>query len=188
MRNGKGGKSRSVFLGHTARSALWKYLEDRKRRRKELTGEKDLARIEALFCTGTSGHMSCVNLLHMIQGIGRRVDVEGANVHRWRHTFAINMLRNGCNPYALQEAAGHSDMETVRLISRSWIRTCAGRWPVRHPPISGDYSRPRGEPRSAPGDESALDRPSGSKQEKAHGMAYHAPYCNTHKAPTIDPG
>lgn len=115
VRNGKGGKNRSVFLGYTARSALWKYLEDRKRRRKELTGEKDLARIEALFCTGTGRHLTRENLLHMIQAIGRRADVDGANVHRWRHTFAINMLRNGCNPYALQELLGHSDMETVRL-------------------------------------------------------------------------
>ncbi len=41
--------------------------------------------------------------------------MSGATVHRWRHTFAINMLRNGCNPYALQELLGHSDMETVRL-------------------------------------------------------------------------
>ncbi len=115
VRNGKGGKGRNVYLGYTARSALWKYLEDRKRRRKELTGEKDLARIEPLFSTGTGGHMSRVNLLHMIQGIGRRADVDGATVHRWRHTFAINMLRNGCNPYALQELLGHADMETVRL-------------------------------------------------------------------------
>lgn len=41
----------------------------------------------------------------MIQAVGRRADVAGATVHRWRHTFAINMLRNGCNPYALQELA-----------------------------------------------------------------------------------
>ena len=24
-------------------------------------------------------------------------------------------------------------------------------------------------------------------KHKAHGMPYHAPYCNTHKAPTIGP-
>ena len=115
VRKGKGGKGRSVFLGYTARSALWRYLEDRQRRRKQDTGDSKLDKTDGLFTTSTGRHLTRDNLLHMIQAVGRRADVSGATVHRWRHTFAINMLRNGCNPYALQELLGHSDMETVRL-------------------------------------------------------------------------
>lgn len=115
VRKGKGGKSRNVYLGYTARSALWRYLEERRRRRKQLTGDNKLDKTEGLFTTSSGRHLTRDNLLHLIQAIGRRADVSGATVHRWRHTFAINMLRNGCNPCALQELLGHSDMETVRL-------------------------------------------------------------------------
>jgi len=115
VRSGKGGKARDVYLGYSARSALWRYLEDRLRRSKAVDGAARLDKTLPLFATGSNHHMTRDNLLHLIQATGRRAGVNGANVHRWRHTFAINMLRNGCNPYALQLLLGHSDMETVRL-------------------------------------------------------------------------
>jgi len=54
----------------------------------------------------------------MLQRIGRRAGVAGVTVHRFRHTFAINFLRNGGNVLALQELLGHEKLDTVRIYAR----------------------------------------------------------------------
>ncbi|HNB50744.1 MAG TPA: site-specific integrase [Anaerolineales bacterium] len=46
--------------------------------------------------------------------------VAGVGVHRFRHTFAINFLRNGldggeANLWALQNILGHEDIKTVEI-------------------------------------------------------------------------
>ena len=54
-------------------------------------------------------------LLKIVKSIGRRAGVKGVTVHRFRHTFAINYLRNGGDPWSLQMMMGHSSMETVKI-------------------------------------------------------------------------
>ena len=103
VRHGKGDKGRFTVMGKRTQKALWRYLSTR-------AGSKPT---DPLFATGDGGHMSRSALLHMIQGAGRRSDIEGANVHRFRHTFAINFLRNGGHVFELQELLGHEDIRTL---------------------------------------------------------------------------
>ena len=53
-------------------------------------------------------------ILELLKRIGKRSKVEGVHPHRFRHTFAIEFLRNGGNVFELQQLLGHSDLETVK--------------------------------------------------------------------------
>jgi hypothetical protein len=67
-----------------------------------------------LFTTGDGQPLTRDHLYNTITSIAARVGVENADVHRFRHTFAINYLRNGGDAYTLQILLGHTSMEMVR--------------------------------------------------------------------------
>ena len=52
-------------------------------------------------------------LLKVFRRIGARAGVRGVNIHRFRHTFAVNYLRNGGDSLHLQRLLGHSTMNMV---------------------------------------------------------------------------
>ena len=51
----------------------------------------------------------------IVMRAGERAGVAKAHPHRFRHTFAVNFLRNGGNPLALQDLLGHEKLDTVRI-------------------------------------------------------------------------
>ena len=101
--HGKGDKGRFVVTGKRTQKAIWRYMAQRPEAKDK----------EPLFDTGSGQHMTRVNLYHMIVGCGQRSNVKKAGVHRFRHTFAIEFLRNGGNVFQLQELLGHEDVRTV---------------------------------------------------------------------------
>jgi integrase len=82
---GKGSKERLLpFCARTGR-AIWRYLATR---------TEDTAG-DYLFLTGNETPFDRHDLRKTLWRIGQRAGVQGVNVHRFRHTFAINYLRNG---------------------------------------------------------------------------------------------
>lgn len=107
VRRGKGDKGRTVYLGTTAKAALWAYLS----RRPEEERQPDAA----LFETRCGQALDRSALRKMLMGAGQRAEIaEPVNPHRFRHTFAVNYLRNGGDVYTLQRLLGHATMEMVK--------------------------------------------------------------------------
>lgn len=53
-------------------------------------------------------------LRQLMERLGRRAGVPGVHAHRFRHTFAIEFLRNGGNVYVLQKILGHTTLDMVK--------------------------------------------------------------------------
>lgn len=101
---GKGDKERMVPFSPRTGQTLWKYLNTR----------KDDSAGDFLFVTEEDRPLDRTQLYHRLESIAERAGVQKFNPHRFRHTFAINYLRNGGDPYSLQMILGHSSMDMVR--------------------------------------------------------------------------
>jgi integrase/recombinase XerD len=101
---GKGSKERIIPFSAVTSQAIWRY---------QATRPKDSTN-DFLFVTPEGQPLDRVGLGKLILRIGERAGVTNAHSHRFRHTFAINLLRNGGNAYALQMMLGHLIMEMVR--------------------------------------------------------------------------
>lgn len=105
IQHGKGDKKRTVYLGQSGQKCLWKYLASR----------GAIKTSDPLFTTRTGTPLQRDQLLNMITATAKRAGVSRANVHRFRHTFAISFLRNGGNVLELQRLMGHEKMDTLRI-------------------------------------------------------------------------
>jgi integrase/recombinase XerD len=105
----KGGKGRTVFLGKTARRALWRYLVDR----------ADGKEADAPLFTDRYDHPLNKNSLRLvIARLGKNAGVKHCHPHRFRHTFAITYLRSGGDVFTLQSLLGHSTLDMVQHYAR----------------------------------------------------------------------
>jgi len=105
VRFGKGNKQRTVFLGTAAQRVLWRYMMSRDR----------IKPADPLFITRENKSLIRTYLAHMITRLGNNAKVPNAHAHRFRHTFAIQYLRNGGNIFELQRILGHEELDTVKI-------------------------------------------------------------------------
>lgn len=101
---GKGSKERHVPISARTHQALWRYLTLRPEARLD----------EPLFLLENGRPFNRHRLLDLLQTIGARVGIQDLTVHRFRHTCAIEYLRNGGDPYTLQRLLGHSTLDMVK--------------------------------------------------------------------------
>ena len=105
---GKGAKERIIpFSARTGRS-IWRYL----------TIRPDDLPYQNVFMGMFSAPMDRMLLARTLLRLGDRASVHDCHPHRFRHTFAINYLRNGGDPYTLQIILGHTSMDMVQRYLR----------------------------------------------------------------------
>jgi len=102
IRQGKGRKSRTVFIGKTTRKAIRAYL-----RRREDSGT-------ALWVTREGGRLTYDGLRAILTRRAALAGVECPSLHDFRRAFALNMLRAGVDVYSLQNLMGHADLQVLR--------------------------------------------------------------------------
>ncbi|HSW63409.1 MAG TPA: tyrosine-type recombinase/integrase [Dissulfurispiraceae bacterium] len=98
-------RPRVVLIGKTARKLVWRYLQER--------GD-DLSGSAPLFITDDGREMTRYTIGSLIARLGKRAGVTDCHPHRFRHTFAIQFLRNGGDVFSLQRLLGHATLEVVK--------------------------------------------------------------------------
>ena len=95
---GRKTRPRTVYLGAVSRRAAWLYLSKRDFRPddKFIPENPDAIR----------------KVLHQI---GENAGVDDVHPHKFRHTFAIQYLRNGGDVFTLQRLLGHASLDMVQM-------------------------------------------------------------------------
>jgi site-specific recombinase XerD len=77
---------------------------------------------EWLFVTADNRPLNRIRLGDIVEKIGKQAGISRTHPHCFRHTFAIQFLRNGGNIYSLQRILGHTTLDMVkRYLSISQI-------------------------------------------------------------------
>jgi Site-specific recombinase XerD len=99
IRNGKGGKARTIPLSRESRYHIANYLQTRNDNE------------AALFLSNQLQRLSVRAIQHMLQGYG-------THPHALRHTFARRLVASGVDLSAVAELTGHADINMTRRYSR----------------------------------------------------------------------
>ncbi|GAP14879.1 site-specific recombinase XerD [Longilinea arvoryzae] len=91
-------RPRMVYLGQRARFHVWRYLASR----------EDLRPEDAIIPLAPD------RIRALLYSLGQRAGVNDVHPHRFRHTFALEYLRNGGDVFTLQRLLGHSTLDMVQ--------------------------------------------------------------------------
>ena len=106
---GKGSKERIVPFGRTVQKALWRYTT-------LYRPEPQIPQQDMLFLTADGRTMTKNRIEAILKAYGEKAGIRGVRVspHTFRHTGAVQFLRNGGDLFSLQRIMGHSSLEILR--------------------------------------------------------------------------
>lgn len=107
VKHGKGDKERTVFMGRRLIKAMHQWLQVRG----YFVGE------DVLFITRQGNPLDARNVERILERLAYKAGLSGVRCspHTLRHTFATLFIRNGGDPFSLQQLLGHSDIKTTQI-------------------------------------------------------------------------
>jgi integrase/recombinase XerD len=103
IRMGKGRKPRTVFIGKKSRKAVKAYLRLRR------------DKCQAVFVSKSNERLTYDGLRQILERRAKKAGLKKQpTLHDFRRAFALTMLRNGVNIFALQRLMGHADLSILR--------------------------------------------------------------------------
>ncbi len=132
---GKGRKSRTVGLGNRAKQALWRYLLIRE--------VKAPAEEEHLWLSEEMRPLSASGIQQVMKRIKKKGKLTGKrySCHTFRHTFAMTLLRSGCNIRDLQTLGGWESLEALKPYIRMLSKEEALKAHRKHSPADTMFLR-----------------------------------------------
>jgi site-specific recombinase XerD len=97
VRHGKGDKPRTVYIGLKCRRELSRYLRNH-----------DLSPAAPLWLSNKGTRLTALGLRQVIRRRANLANVPVPEVHDFRRSFALSMLRNGCDVFSLMRLMGHT--------------------------------------------------------------------------------
>ena len=110
---GKGAKMRDLYFGKKASQHIWRYI---RQRRPDTVQTWDSG--EPLFLSErTHEGLTRSGIQQIISRLGDNAGITTARCspHTFRHTFAINFLKNGGNQFALMHLLGHTNLKQTEV-------------------------------------------------------------------------
>jgi integrase/recombinase XerD len=104
IRFGKGQKARNVPFQKTCAKVLQSYIQER----------RDVT-TDALFITLENAPLQIRTVQERIKDYGKMAQIHGVRVspHTFRHSMAKLYIRNGGDPFSLQQILGHSSLDMI---------------------------------------------------------------------------
>jgi integrase/recombinase XerD len=105
IRQGKGRKSRTVYIGKKSKRALRRYLKHRKDNHSALWVTHPRFGSERLSYDGLRG---------VLTRLSKRANVTEPSLHDFRRAFCLSMLRNGTDIFTLAKLMGHTSTAVLQ--------------------------------------------------------------------------
>lgn len=106
VRQGKGAKDRSTYVGARTRKALLRYLATR--------GDRGKPTRPLFTSVRDDSRLTYSGVAQVLQRLRTKTGITSLSPHALRRTFAITCLRNGMNIYVLARLMGHADIIVLR--------------------------------------------------------------------------
>ena len=116
-------RPRTVYIGTATKKAIWNYTVFKQANSLFETNNG----VDPLFKSRDGLPMNKDSIRHFLIRLGKRAKVDDVHAHRFRHTFAIEYLRNGGDVFTLQRILGLASWSMVRRYSAIAEADCKAR-------------------------------------------------------------